>query len=292
MVSPWILAILAPLIFALMNIMDKYVMAHKVKRAYGYIIIGGAVNLTYGAAVGIFLPWQNISLIEAGYSALAGVLQGLAFYLYYLILEKEDAANMVGFVYTYPVLVAVMSYLFLGEKISMMGYLGMGLTLIGALMLAVRLQQVKLSVKAWYIFALIALTAGYEFFIKASVSGMPPMNGLAINSISLGLVVTSGLLSRKKARDALSELRNAGWAFLTEALTFSGLMTSYLAMVTMPATIFTSVCILQAPFVLVMERITHARVGKMSKDVLLLPKMAGISMIVIGLVVMYLYGGS
>ena len=72
MVSPWIFALLSPLIFALMNIMDKYVMAHKVKRAYGYIIIGGAVNLVYGVAVGLFLPWQNISIIEAGYSALAG----------------------------------------------------------------------------------------------------------------------------------------------------------------------------------------------------------------------------
>lgn len=292
MASPWLFALLSPFIFSLMNIMDKYVMAHKVKRAYGYIIIGGAVNLVYGVAVGLFLPWQDISLIEAGYSALAGVLQGLAFYLYYLILEKEDAANMIGFVYTYPVLVAVMSYLFLGEQISIIGYVGMGATLLGALMLAVRLKQVKLSVKAWYIFALIALTAGYEFFIKASVSVMPPLNGLAINSISLGLVVTSGLLVRKKARDALYELHNTGWAFITEALTFSGVMTSYLAMVTMPVTIFSSICILQAPFVLVMERIAHARVGKMSKDVLLLPKMAGISMIVIGLVVMYLYSGT
>ena len=91
-----------------------------------------------------------------------------------------------------------MSYLFLGERISLLGYAGMGMTLLGALMLAVRLKQVKLSVKAWYIFALIALTAGYEFFIKASVSGMPPLNGLAIYNISLGLAVLSGLLSRKK----------------------------------------------------------------------------------------------
>ena len=90
----------------------------------------------------------------------------------------------------------------------------------------------------------------------------------------------------------MSEMRNARWAFLTEALTFTGVMTSYLAMVTMPATIFTSVSILQVPFVLVMERIAHAHVGKMSKDELILPKMGGISLIVIGLAVMYLYGGS
>ena len=69
-------------------------------------------------------------------------MQGAAVYFYLFALDKYDASNVTGFENFYPVLVAVISRIFLGEKIDLYGYLGIALSTIGAVAISLNMTRV------------------------------------------------------------------------------------------------------------------------------------------------------
>jgi len=287
-VIPLILAIVSPIIWGFMNVLDKYVVSKKVKRALSFTIVTGVVNLIFGLILILFLKW-NFQLKDYIYPAIAGMLLGSQFFSYYIILKKEDASNLIGIIYLYPVFVALLSYLFLNEKLSLPSYLGMFIILIGVALLSVRMRKIKLVVSFWLIFVMILVCALYEFFIKVATNNLPAINGMAINSTFTGLVVIIPLMLHKKTRQGLAyELRNFKWALLSESLTFLGVITTYLAMAGLPATIVSSVAALQPLSVIIFERAADKYLGKMIRDHLLLPKLIPILLIILGVFLLYL----
>lgn len=71
-------------------------------------------------------------------------MQGAAVYFYLFALDKYDASNVTGFENFYPVLVAVISRIFLGEKIDLYGYLGIALSTIGAVAISLNMTKVHI----------------------------------------------------------------------------------------------------------------------------------------------------
>lgn len=54
-------AIISPILWALMNVVDKYVISKKVKSTLSYTAIVGLTNLMLAIIVGSFLDWSNIA---------------------------------------------------------------------------------------------------------------------------------------------------------------------------------------------------------------------------------------
>lgn len=71
-------------------------------------------------------------------------MQGAAVYFYLFALDKYDASNVSGFENFYPVLVTVLSMAFLGERIDLYGYLGIGLSTVGAVAISLNLTKVRI----------------------------------------------------------------------------------------------------------------------------------------------------
>ena len=145
-----ILAILAPLIWASINILDKYVSTHKVKNPLSFTFLAGLVNLLAGILIALFINW-NYPFSSLLAPAITGILFGTQYYFWYFIYKHEDASHLIGLIYLYPLVVALLSFIFIKEILSISSYFGLGFILIGVLVLSLRLKQIKLKASLWMI---------------------------------------------------------------------------------------------------------------------------------------------
>jgi len=285
---PLIFAILSPFFWGLMNVLDKFVIMHKVKNPISFAFIAGMVHLAIGILLALFLGWHGFTIRELWPAALAGILLGSQFYFYYLMLAKEDVSNIIGFVYFYPIIISILSFLFLHEVLSVYSYIGMALIIAGVISLSIRTKKIKLKLGIWMIVSLIFVVALYEFFIKVSTINLPELNGIAVNSIFIGLALLPVLL-HKKTRGCLAfELKNIKWAALNESFTFLGIATTYFAMKGLPATVVSSLAATQPLIVLFIEKAFHKAGLHICSDQKLAPKLISISLIVAGILLLYL----
>jgi len=271
-----------------MNVLDKFVLSYKVRNPLGFAAAAGMVDILYGVLLASTLSWSNVGLQDILFPIVTGVLLGSQFYVYFNILQKEDVSHFIGLIFVFPFIVALLSFIFLNEKLSITGYLGMMIILVGVVLLSLRVKRLKLGKSAWMIVIMTLLTAGYEFFAKVATTNIPELNGISISSIALGLTILPVLL-HKKTRNAFPyEMGNAKWAFISESLTFLAVLSLYFAMKDLKATLVSSIGAIQPLAVILFERIVHARYVEITKDVALLPKLGAILLIVIGIVVLYI----
>lgn len=286
-----IFAIASPLLFGFMDILDKYIVVHKVKKPLGFAVNAALVNMLFGIILALSIGWDGISMTDLIYPAITGTIAGAMFYLTYVVVQKEDASHITGLVYTYPVIVALLSIFILNERLSILGYLGFFMVLAGILTISIRLKQIKLKTSLWLILTLILVTAIWEFLIKVLTNHVPVWNGFAISSIFNGIVAFAVILFFRNVRkDFVSEIKTFNWAFLTEMFTIFGSLALYFAMAGLQATVVSSIAAIQPLAVLFYERIVDGIFGKMSRDHLLLPKLGAILLIVIGVVLLSIAG--
>ncbi len=283
-----LIAILSAVLWGIMNVYDKYVISCRVKSPRGYTAVVGITNLCIAVFFGIFLDWSQITLLNLLFPALTGFCLGIAAFFYILTLEKDDVSHMVGIFYVYPLIVAVLSYIFLKEKLIWIGYVGVILVIAGAILLSVRIKKVKLESSAWFILGVIIFTSLDEFFIKLSTNNIPVWNGIIASYVVTELTLLCGLFNSKIRKDFWKELHNFRLEIVSALLSFGGIVTLFLAMKELPATIVSSIGALQPLIVLIGERITGLFVGGLTKDNLILPKTGAILLIVVGIVLLYI----
>ena len=284
-----IFAILSPIFLAVMNIVDKYLVSHRIKNVMGFSVVSAITSSLIGLVFGLFLNWEGLVFSDFIIPIIVGLLMGSNYFLYYLIIKKEDASNMTGLIYFYPVLVAIFSFLFLHEVLSLISYLGVILIIIGVLLLSVRMKHLKMTISLWIIFLSILIVAIDEFLIKIYTNNLPELNGIAINIICICIPAILAILFNKKLRISfISEVKNTKWAFLSETFTFLGIFALYFSMQEISVTIVSSIAAIQPLILLGFENIAQRVFGKMTKDKLILPKLIAIILIVLGVVTLYL----
>lgn len=281
-----IIAILSPFLFAFMNTFDKFVVAHKIKSTLGYSAVTGIVNILFGLILIFVLKWDTVASSALLFPVIAGIFSGVCYYLYFFIMKDSDASYIIGFAYLYPIIIAVLSFIFLHEHLPFLAYFGSIIIIIGIVMLSVRAKKIKAAIMILPLLIYILFIAGYEFFIKLSTNNVSFMQGLSITILVSGITVLFGLFSKSIRHGFKIELKNICWAFFSEFFTVIAVLTLYFAMSRLPATIVASIASTQPLAVLIFERIVHAHVGKMTKDKKLGPKLIAISLIVVGVIIL------
>lgn len=271
-----------------MNVFDKYVVSHKVKSPIGYTVVVGMVNTTLNILIALLLNWTGILPKDIFFPALSGILIGIAAFFYILILEKEDMSHMAGFIYTYPLLVALLSFFFLSEKLPSIAYLGVALIITGTLLMSLRFKHVHFETNALFILMLVITTALNEFFIKIATYNISIWQGIVINNIFCGLTLLCSLFYKPVWPKFFLELKNSKYELISAMLVFGGVSTLFFAMAQLPATIVSSIAAIQPIAVLFFETIVDKFIGKITKDKKILPKTIAIAMITAGVVLLYL----
>ncbi len=283
---PLLIAFLSPLTYGLVNLIDKYIVTKKIHSPSSYTVVVGLTHIIIGAIIASFLSWDGFTSSDLMLCTIVGALYGLQLLIYYVVFSEEDAANAVGLDHTYPLVVAVLAYTYLGESTGIAGYGGLALILAGLILLSQRMLQVRPNVRLGLLAAMICTTGVYEFAIKVSTISVPPLHTLALNSIVAGSVVCLLLLRRKTRRMLGAELRNIGWAFTSESLTVIAILCIIGAMGAFPAVLASAVTALQPLVVLIGERILSYWHHEITRDKLLRPKLAAILLVILGTLVM------
>lgn len=282
------LALLSPIFWAATNLIDKYIISTKVQNEIAYLPVFGFANLLFGVVLALFLDWSLEHPFMFFFPAIAGIAYAVGTIFYLRLLEREDVTHVIGLVYLYPVLVAGLSFFFIGEKLSWIGYFGMTLVLIGIFLLYTRMKKVNLQTSMWFIVAVACSSAIQEFMIKLGTTTISPWQGLAISEVVFGSCLLFFLFSRSIRKNSIQEFKNLPYVFLSEAFVFGGIGTLYLAMTSLPVTVVSSVAAIQPVVVLLFERALATKLGIPVKDMILLPKLGAIILIVSGVILLYI----
>ena len=140
------LAFLASTLWAVVVIVDKFVLTHHIKDAFSYQIF---LTVTLIPAVSVLFIFSSSNFHLQNYLYLSfyltifviGMILGLFFVLYNKALLIEEVSRVTPLFYLSPLFVLLFASLFLGESLSMKRYLGIGLLVFSAI--SVSLKRVE-----------------------------------------------------------------------------------------------------------------------------------------------------
>ncbi len=239
----WIfLALLAPLVYAVNIFLDKYLIESKFPDYRALPIFTAIVALPVFVIL-CFFGFGSISFIEALLVILSGVFTVWAFSIYLEALIKEETSIIIILTQLMPVFVLAMSYLFLGETITLKQMFGFILLLSSAILASFKKGKkgFRLSTTIFYMLAANILWAIPYILIKYVSTSIAFPSLIAYESFGISLGGLLLLLFIPKIKIAftttLYKIKKPvlGLVFLNECL-FLGVKTlTYLAVTLGPA---------------------------------------------------------
>jgi len=279
-----LLLFLVPLSYAVVNLIDKYVVMGRVHSPKSYVVLVGWVHMLIGVLLLLFTPWTKPSPFELTVLFSLGGLYAMMLIVYFVLFAQEDAVNIVGIDSAYPLVVVFLSWMLLRERLPSIGYVGLFLALLGVGVLFWRMASRSIRAHPGMLVGMILLTGTYEFVIKVSTLSISELTGVAMNSVVAGALVQFLLLKPGMLSEVRRELPNLGWAACVEVLTVGAITTLFLAMARYPAGIVVGIATLQPLIVLGGEQLFghHLR----TRDLVLWPKLTGTILVVSGVVLL------
>ena len=158
----YLFALLSPLLWAITNHIDKYVLSRYVKNAEPGVlaILTGFVGLLFAIGVFIFVPsnFLGINVFHAILIILNGALFVASFIPYYYALNDEDTSLVIPLFQTIPIFSFVLGFIFFKETITLMQVFAGILIIIGATLISIDFGKAKLAFR-WRMVLLMLLSS-------------------------------------------------------------------------------------------------------------------------------------
>lgn len=259
------LALLAPLIYAIVNLIDDNLMRHVYRSPYSGAIISG---LFAGLPILslFFIDYTNIPLRFELEAAVAGFLLVAFYYCYFLALDRESPSVVVALGNTAPLLLGLLAFVFLGERLEFQDILGLSLILGASVGLALASGKGKTHLKQSLAPILLGsvFVAANSLLIKDVFDNVPFYSGYIWLSVGM---VTGGVyfmlvLFHSNEREILRDIRRITrkyfWLFLlVEGLALAAEFTMNLAISKGPVTAIRALEGIQPMFVLLVAMIFY-----------------------------------
>ena len=155
----WLFSLLVPLCLAVSNVIDNYVLHTRLNDPISYDII--SAWFVVPVAVGVFLAWRVSLSFEAWFVGTAiGFAFAFLFVLYNYAMMKEQGTNVVSLIYTSPLFVAILAFVFLGEELSITSYVGILFLILSAfLVLYKRIDSKNVALGIILVYAFFSAVA-------------------------------------------------------------------------------------------------------------------------------------
>ncbi len=119
-----VFALLAPLIFTLVNFVDKYIVEREVKDYRGMVIFTAIMALAAGTIFFILGGFPLLPAREMAIILFTGALTAWGAALYFPAISGEDASNVIIFFQITPIFTLILSMIFLDEVLTAGQWLG------------------------------------------------------------------------------------------------------------------------------------------------------------------------
>jgi drug/metabolite transporter (DMT)-like permease len=186
----WIVfALVAPLIFTVVNFIDKLIIE---KQVHDPLAMPGFVMLTSFVSGSVLWLLTGSPLLPLGDALLVmftGALTAVGAAIYFNALSLEETSRIIFFIQLQPVITLVFSYLFLDESISAVQLVGFVLILSGVLALALKddLRRFSPSRAFWMIVLVDLIWVSSVILFKLVVKSLAFMEVLSYESWGLAL---------------------------------------------------------------------------------------------------------
>lgn len=138
----WIvLALLAPLVYAVNVFTDKYLVSSRLKDYRSLPIFSSLVAFGFAILLWVFTGFQILSSYDSSLILLSGIFTILGFAFYLEALTEEETSLLILLIQLSPVFVLTLSFIFLGEVITQKQFLGFGLLLTASIAASYKKQK-------------------------------------------------------------------------------------------------------------------------------------------------------
>lgn len=212
----WLLfALLAPAIFAVNVLVDKYILEKEIKDYQSMPIYSSIMALLFGVILLVITGFPILSYQDTLFVLLTGMLTlwGAAFY--FRALSNHESSKIMILFQTQPVITLVLAYLFLKETISISQLIGFFVILIATVGVSLDMKQTKFKLSQAFFLILLAnlfwaIAAVLFKFIVESSSFIKLISyealGIALGGLVLYIFFPSTRKAFKKTQKGLRKL--------------------------------------------------------------------------------------
>lgn len=132
-----LLALLAPALWAIMNITDKWILSNYFKGAFSYQVLTVLTDVLIIPILFVLAPISFDPSLFVPAIAL-GMISGFSFVIYNKAMLVEEASRVISLMYMNPLFILPMAIVFLGEVLTPLKYVGIALLVVSAVLMSYR----------------------------------------------------------------------------------------------------------------------------------------------------------
>ena len=220
----WVaISLTAAAMSALVNMLDKTVMHRYARSSLTLPLLVGVAQTLVGIVVLAFVRIPDSSTLESTATALlSGLLFGVAGNLMMRVLYSQEVSRTVPVTQTAPIFAALIGVAFLGESVTMLQWLAIVATVVGAVTISLRFGTNYRGVllhRSFFVLLLSALImAAANVIGKVALDDLPVLYTHALRSLGLGGVFLAVNVPREPIRNIAEFLRGRSPALVFVAL--------------------------------------------------------------------------
>lgn len=133
----WIVfSVLAAVVWAAVNIVDKYILTRLIRKPVIFLMILGLVGLIFSVLIYFFKGLQDLNPLNIYIALLAGLFYLLMCYFYFKAAQIEEISRVVPLLYIDSLFVMLLAFVFLDEVFTPIKYAAIILLIAGAFILS------------------------------------------------------------------------------------------------------------------------------------------------------------
>ena len=204
----WIaVTLLSAAVIGMIGVLDKAFLYHYARSHLTLPFLIGLGHIPIGIIFIAISPLDDLTLSAAGWGLAAGVFGGLGGVIFFRVVARREVSRAVPVTQTFPIFVAPMAVLFLGESLRIFDWFAILVTVAGAVMISVRQDTESRGFvidRSFYELLLASLLMAFmNLAAKQAVDTLPVFLVHGIRSIAL----TPILLAFSVRRESLDDLR-------------------------------------------------------------------------------------
>lgn len=162
-----ILSLSASLIWAVVHVVDKFVLTKWIKNPVIPILIFSVVGLLVSVVACLFSGFSFLSPLNASLALVAGIIYILMNWFYLKAVQLEEVSRVVPFFYLTPLFTVLFAGLFLKEFLSAVQYFGTFLLIVGAVLITLK-RPIKFffNIAFRFMFFSVIFWAVYSVIVK------------------------------------------------------------------------------------------------------------------------------
>jgi len=293
-------AILSAAVLGVVNIIDSHLLSKRMPSLRAFLLPLGIIHLIYSLVLFSLFPLPEGAGIRPLLVAIAsGMLRGIAATSMLYTMKSEEVSRVIPVVYTYPVFVAIMATLLLGETLYYLEWLAIIIVVAGAVMISVRQgptgSAIWLGKPLLFLFASSLLMAMADIASKYALAYISFWNMFCLSAFCISGIFMLVSIRPHTLRQLINmKQRNSALALLAfnETLAPIGIVLMFWALergpVSLVSTIVGSRPIFVVMFALTLSRILPMFIEWRPGQGMLVLRLMATAMIVGGIAIIYL----